>query len=238
MNATRGCAQWAHPLFSLLLTMHTGEGNAPPAPPPLTRWGRLEAAASPIAAGHPRALRRPGGRRKARRRTIPRRRSAAPSGQGEQPFVKCGIAEKPARRSLPRLAQTGSGFPSGRCSRCRSAARARTTAAMHSAAAPASAPGAATPSEFRQPRRWHWLPRHPAPARSPPQQRAGRFRLAAPVARPPCWPGAHSLSGPRRCPRSMTPGTAAAPAPGCWLRCLRSMRSGTAAARLLQPEAA
>ena len=70
------------------------------------------------------------------------------------------------------------------------------------------------------------------------QQRAGRFRLAAPVARPPCWPGAHSLSGPRRCPRSMTPGTAAAPAPGCWLRCLRSMRSGTAAARLLQPEAA
>ena len=36
----------------------------------------------------------------------------------------------------------------------------------------------------------------------------------------------------------MTPGTAAAPAPGCWLRCLRSMRSGTAAARLLLPEAA
>ena len=36
----------------------------------------------------------------------------------------------------------------------------------------------------------------------------------------------------------MTPGTAAAPAPGCWLRCLRSMRSGTAAERLLLLEAA
>lgn len=33
LNATRGSARWALPLFSLLLTMHTGEGNAPPAPP-------------------------------------------------------------------------------------------------------------------------------------------------------------------------------------------------------------
>lgn len=36
----------------------------------------------------------------------------------------------------------------------------------------------------------------------------------------------------------MTPGTAAAPAPGCWLRCLRSMRSGTAAESALLPVAA
>lgn len=86
------------PSLSLLLTMHTGEGNAPPAPP-ATRWGKLAAAATPIAAGIPWALRRPGGRRSAHRRTIPRRRSAAPSGQGERPFVKCGIAAKPARRS-------------------------------------------------------------------------------------------------------------------------------------------
>lgn len=83
-----------------------------------------------------------------------------------------------------------------------------------------------------------WQPRHPGPRTTAAQQRAGRFRSVAPAARPPCWPGTHSLSGPRRCPRSMTPGTAAAPAPGCWLRCLISMRSGTAAARLLQPEAA
>ena len=30
---TRGSARWALPLFSLFLTMHTGEGDAPPAPP-------------------------------------------------------------------------------------------------------------------------------------------------------------------------------------------------------------
>lgn len=55
--------------------------------------------ASPTAAGNHWALRRPGGRRSAHRRTIPRRRSAAPSRQGERPFVGCGIAAKPARRS-------------------------------------------------------------------------------------------------------------------------------------------
>ena len=77
----------------------------------------------PTAAGHPRASRRPDGHRKARRRTIPRRRSAAPSRQGKRPFVGCGFAAKPARRSLPRPAQTGSGFPSAGSSRSRSAAR-------------------------------------------------------------------------------------------------------------------
>lgn len=49
---------------------------------------------------------------------------------------------------------------------------------------------------------------------------------------------ARTRSAARRCPRSMTPGTAAAPAPGCWLRCLRSMRSGTAAESPLLPVAA
>lgn len=58
----------------------------------------------PTAAGHPRASRRPDGHRKARRRTIPRRRSAAPSRQGERPFVRCGFAAKPARRSLQAAA--------------------------------------------------------------------------------------------------------------------------------------
>ena len=82
-----------------------------------------------------------------------------------------------------------------------------------------------------------WQPRHPSPRTPAAQQRTGCFRSVASAARPPCWPVSHSLSGPRRCPRSMTPGTAAAPAPGCWLRCRISMRSGTAAERLLQPEA-
>lgn len=36
----------------------------------------------------------------------------------------------------------------------------------------------------------------------------------------------------------MTPGTAAAPAPGCWLRCLRTLRFGNAAGQLLLPEVA
>lgn len=189
----------------------------------------------PIAAGHPWALRRPDGRRSAHRRTIPRRRSAAPSGQGELPFVKCGIAAKPARRSLPRQAQTGSGFPSERCSRCRSAARGKRQQSGRSKARCGSETGS-KPDSCRP---CHaGSPGTPPPARPPRSSGPGVSARSSPAARPPCRPGTHSLSGPRRCPRSMTPGTAAAPAPGCWLRCLRSMRSGTAAERLLQPEAA
>ena len=109
---------------------------------------------------------------------------------------------------------------------------------MYSAAAPASAPGVATPSTFRQPRRWHWLPRHPTHARPPPQQRAGRFRSVVSCG-PATVQAGHALAQRRsRCPRSMTPGTAAAPAPGYRLRCLRSMRSGTAAESALLPVAA
>ena len=52
--------------------------------------------------------------------------------------------------------------------------RARTEAK----AAPASAPGVATPSVFRQPRRWRWLPRHPTRAASAALLRLGRFRSA------------------------------------------------------------
>lgn len=93
-------------------------------------------------------------------------------------------------------------------------------------AAPASAPGAATPSGFRRPRRWHWLPRHPTPQ---PVRRAAAGR-AFPLGRslrPPAG-GTRSLTGSRRCPRSMTPGTAAAPAPGCWPRLLRPAADGGA----------
>ena len=52
--------------------------------------------------------------------------------------------------------------------------RARTEAK----AAPASAPGAATPFGFRQPRRVRWLPRHPTRAASAALLRLGRFRSA------------------------------------------------------------
>lgn len=78
LNATRGSARWALPLS-------------------LSVW--CSRTAPPTAAGIHWALRRPGGRRSAHRRTIPRRRSAAPSRQGKRPFVGCGIAAKPARRS-------------------------------------------------------------------------------------------------------------------------------------------
>ena len=66
-------------------------------PSSLSVW--CSRAAPRTAAGLHWALRRPGGRRSAHRRTIPRRRSAAPSRQCERPFVGCGIAAKPARRS-------------------------------------------------------------------------------------------------------------------------------------------
>lgn len=98
LKATRGRALQALPLFRYSCPC-TREKGTPPLHPPASRWGKLAAAATPIAAGIPWALRRPDGRRSAHRRTIPRRRSAAPSGQGERPFVKCGIAAKPARRS-------------------------------------------------------------------------------------------------------------------------------------------
>lgn len=186
------------------------------------------------AAGLHWALRRPGGRRSAHRRTIPRRRSAAPSRQGERPFVGCGIAAKPARRSPQAAANRQRlpprvGAPAVAAPRGESGSKA--DEAAHAAALRPEAAGSVPPLPC-------WQPRHPSPRTPAAQQRAGCFRSVAPAARPPCWPVSHSLSGPRRCPRSMTPGTAAAPAPGCWLRCLRSMRSGTAAARLLLPEAA
>ena len=156
---------------------------------------------------------------------------------GAAPVPRAAAAK--ARAALPdRSSKPQAAAPSGRCSRDRSAARARTAAAMHSAAAPASATGVATPSEFRQPRRWRWLPRHPAQARPPPQQRAGRFRSVVSCG-PATVQAGHALAQRRsRCPRSMTPGTAAAPAPGCWLRCLRTLRFGNAAGQLLLPEAA
>ena len=64
---------------------------------------------SRVAAAFPRASRRPGGRRSARRRTIPRRRSAAPSWCRRCPFVGCGFAAN-ARAALPAaLVLAGSG---------------------------------------------------------------------------------------------------------------------------------
>lgn len=92
-------------------------------------------------------------------------------------------------------------------------------------AAPARAPGVATPSGFRQPRRWRGLPRHPAPTGPPRSSGPGVSARSLPA--PPAG-GTRSLTGSRRCPRSMTPGTAAAPAPGCWPRLLRPAADGGA----------
>lgn len=50
--------------------------------------------------------------------------------------------------------------------------------AVRSNAAPASAPGVATPFAFRQPRRWRWLPRHPTRATSAALLRLGRATRA------------------------------------------------------------
>lgn len=75
----------------------------------------------------------------------------------------------------------------------------------------------------------HRQPRHPTQPDGPPRSCGpGVSARSSPAARPPCRPGAHSLSGPGRCPRSMTPGTAAAPAPGCWPRLLRPAADGGA----------
>lgn len=235
---TRGSARWALPLFSLFLTMHTGEGDAPPCTPPLTRWGRLETAAPPIAAGHPRASRRPDGHRKARRRTIPRRRSAAPSGQGERPFAKCGIAAKPAAALPASSSKPPAAAPSGRCSRDRSAAAGKDSGSYAQCCRPSQRPRRGYP--FDVPTAPPLALAAPAPhPRTTAAAAAGRAFPLGRLLRPGHRAGrARTRSAARRCPRSMTPGTAAAPAPGCWLRCLRSMRSGTAAESPLLPVAA
>lgn len=157
--------------------MHTGEGNAPPAPPPADAVGGVRSGCFTDSSGSPSGL-APAGWPYAKPAAAPFRCGALPLllGRVSGPLVSAASLRNPPRRS-----------PTGAASRQRlphregapaiaAPRRARTAAAMHSAAAPASAPGVATPSTFRQPRRWHWLPRHPTHARPPPQQRAGRFR--------------------------------------------------------------
>lgn len=78
----------------------------------------------------------------------------------------------------------------------------------------------------------------PHPRTTAARQQQGRFRSVVSCG-PATMQAGHALTQrPRRCPRSMTPVAAAAPAPGCWLRCLRTVRFGNAAGQLLLPEAA
>lgn len=132
--------------------------HPPPAPPPLRGGGELEAAASPEAAGHHCRTRRP-------RLPLVRHRPFGPGcgrasyWQSGGPLVSAASAE--ARAALPeRPTQTGSGCPLGGAL---PRSQRRAGSASGSVAAPASAPGVATPSGFRRPRRKHWPPRHPAP---------------------------------------------------------------------------
>lgn len=182
----------------------------------------------PIAAGHPWALRRPGGRRSAHRRTIPRRRSAAPSGQGERPFVKCGFAAKPARRS-PQAAANRQRLPL----RVGAPAVAAPRGESGSKADEAARAAALRPKANRQRAAPAMLA---APAPQPTHNRRAAAGRAFPLGRS-CGPApmlaGHALAQrPRRCPRSMTPGTAAAPATGYRLRLLRPAADGGALRKL------
>ena len=149
--------------------------------------------APPTAAGLPRALRRPDGRRSARRRTIPRRRSAAPSGQGERPFVKCGIASE-ARAALPAKAGANRqrlpprvGAPAVAAPRGESGSKAD-EAATRCGSETGSEPAACRPCHAGSP----GTPAHAHPPRS---SGPGVSARSSPAARPPCWPVSHSLSG-------------------------------------------
>ena len=115
--------------------------------------------------------------------------------------------------------------------------------AVRSNAAPASAPGVATPFAFRQPRRWRWLPRHPTRATSAALLRLGRATRAdsrgvRPVSYTHLRARPRSLTGPRRLRVPQPHVAAAAPAVGSWQRCLRSPRSGTAAIQPQLPDSA
>ena len=203
---------------------HGRRERPPPAPPPLRGGGELEAAAAPEASGYHCRTRRPR-LPLVRHRPSAGLRPAPPTGSQPALMSSAGLRRSP--RGAPRKAQANRQRvpPSVGHSRDRSAAR----ASSGSVAAPASAPGVATPSDFRQPRRWHWRPRHPAPTGPPRSSGPGVSARSLPAPPAGCT---RSLTGSRRCPRSMTPGTAAAPAPGCWPRLLRPAALGGALRKL------
>ena len=234
---TRGSARWALPLFSLLLTMHTGEGNAP-LHPPADAVGGVRSVCPTDSGGSPSGLAPAGWPLLGPPPHHPRRRSAAPSGQGERPFAKCGIAAKPAAALPDRGSKPPAATPSGRCSRDRSAAAGKDSGSYAQCCRPSQRPRRGYP--FDVPTAPPLALAAPAPhPRTTAAAAAGRAFPLGRLLRPGHRAGrARTRSAARRCPRSMTPGTAAAPAPGCWLRCLRSMRSGTAAESALLPVAA
>ena len=185
---TRGCAQWAHPLFRFSCPRTREKGTPPPAPPPLRGGGELEAAAAPEASGHHCRTRRP---------RLPLVRHRPPAGLRPAPPTgsnrpSCQVrASAEARAALPeRPTQTGSGCPLGgalprsqrragiKRQRCRPRQRPRRGYPFGFPTAPPVALAAPAPRPYR----------------SAAQQRAGRFRSVAPCA--PCrvHPVAHRLT--------------------------------------------
>lgn len=212
------------PSLSFLLPRHTGEGNAPPCTPPLRGGGELEAAAAPEAAGHHCRTRRP-------RLPLVRHRPFGP-GCGRSSYWQSGgplasAASAEARAALPeRPTQTGSGCPP----------RWGTPAI----AAPRGHQAVTLPPQ-PAPQAWPPLPGSDGPAggtgcpgtppTTGPPRSSGPGVSARSLPAPPAG-GTRSLTGSRRCPRSMAPGTAAAPAPGCWPRLLRPAADGGALRKL------
>lgn len=179
----------ALPLFSLLLPMHTGEGNAPPAPPPLTRWG----------GGSWLLLLHPVGAAPVQRAAAAKARAALPDRSSKPP-----AAAPSGRCSRDRSAARGKAGKMGISTKHRSAAQHPDTA-LCTVLPPQPAPPAQLP-----------LPNSDSPAAgagcpgTPPTPGPPRSSSQGVSARSLLRPGHHAgrvrtRSAARRCPRSMTP---------------------------------
>lgn len=196
----------------------------PPAPPPLRGGGELEAAAAPETSGHHCRTRRP---------RLPLVRHRPPAGlrpappTGSQPALMSSAGLRRSPRGAPRKAHAN---------RQRVPPRWGTPAI----AAPRGHQAETLPPQPAPPA-WPPLPGSDGPAggtgcpgtppTTGPPRSSGPGVSARSLPAPPTG-CTRSLTGSRRCPRSMTPGTAAAPAPGCWPRLLRPAAQGGALRKL------